>query len=389
MLLNCYQEALAHILQARDIPGISANDLESFRARSRSSAYTCRLRLCPRATIGFDSAEARDEHEVAHTRRFPCSIPSCQYPPFTSSQKLKRHMRERHSTGSSRRQIRQPHTRAQRETDVGITMESPAGELLRRTDNGPQSTHHYQRIRHNIGPPLNTQTQGAGSFDSQQQEMGQQLAAPHAQGYVRAAQAESLQNAAEEMPDKWEILQDPAIKAMVAQLDPEQRQRFYQLSPEKLLDLFSKWNRRGMLRPGQRQQGAPMNIASLVEPTGGATAEQPKENPMDLMLVNTSNDTKAQVTMDDILSPLQVNQMGPVSLPKKRGHSESWISRTDTPVPDAQKPILRVPPGTPIPEVTPQEIQQFRTTQGNFEEGSDDQIRVFLQRLKLKRMPKP
>lgn len=120
-LLACYQTALIYILHAREIPGISANDLENFRAGSRISAYTCRLRLCPRATVGFESAGARDEHEIGHARKFSCTFASCQYPAFNSSQTLKRHMREKHSTiETPRRTIRRPGTRYQRENDGGL-----------------------------------------------------------------------------------------------------------------------------------------------------------------------------------------------------------------------------------------------------------------------------
>lgn len=120
-LLACYQAALIYILHARDIPGISANELENFRSGSRISAYTCRLRLCPRATVGFESAGARDEHEIGHARKFRCTFASCQYPAFYSSQTLKRHMREKHSTiETPQRTIRRPGTRYQRGNDGGL-----------------------------------------------------------------------------------------------------------------------------------------------------------------------------------------------------------------------------------------------------------------------------
>lgn len=106
-LLASYQQAVVHILGQSEIPGVSANDIESFCTRSRSSAYTCGVRSCPRATIGFDSARLRDEHQIEHTRKYCCTYPSCQYPPFSSSQILKRHIRTNHTTASPRKSIRQ------------------------------------------------------------------------------------------------------------------------------------------------------------------------------------------------------------------------------------------------------------------------------------------
>ena len=137
-LLTCYQKAVIHILHARDIPGISTNELESFRLRSRASAYTCRLRSCPRATLGFESAAARDEHEVDHARKFHCTYPSCQYPAFYSSQKLTRHMLDKHRMETPRRTMRQPGTRYQHENDGGrAILPSSNGPLRHMIDEVP------------------------------------------------------------------------------------------------------------------------------------------------------------------------------------------------------------------------------------------------------------
>lgn len=106
-LLASYQQALVHILGQPDIPGVSANDMEIFCTRSRSSAYTCGVRSCPRATIGFDSAGLRDEHQIEHMRKYCCTYPTCQYPPFSSSQILKRHIRTNHTAAAPRKTIRQ------------------------------------------------------------------------------------------------------------------------------------------------------------------------------------------------------------------------------------------------------------------------------------------
>lgn len=90
-----------------DVPAMSANDMESFRTRARTSAYTCVLRSCPRATVGFDSAELRDLHHLEHTRKYRCTYATCQYPPFPSSRALKMHISATHSVVGPRKTIRQ------------------------------------------------------------------------------------------------------------------------------------------------------------------------------------------------------------------------------------------------------------------------------------------
>jgi hypothetical protein len=59
-----------------------------------------------------------------------------------------------------------------------------------------------------------------------------------------------LQNA-EPVPFNTDMLQDRAIRAMLAQLDQDQREKFRQLPPDKLDKLFSRWKSAGSLRPGQ------------------------------------------------------------------------------------------------------------------------------------------
>lgn len=78
-----------------------------------------------------------------------------------------------------------------------------------------------------------------------------------------------------------EMQQDPAVRAMLSQLDPEQRQKFRQLPPDKLYELFSKWKRTGMLSPGQSQQVNPPNItADVVSPLGN-TSRQSSQREME------------------------------------------------------------------------------------------------------------
>jgi Fungal Zn(2)-Cys(6) binuclear cluster domain len=84
------------LLDQDSCPGASVEELELFKSQFRTSAYTCRLRSCPRATIGFDSDQLRHEHEVAHAGGFRCAFLGCQYPPFRSSKALTAHVNLNH-----------------------------------------------------------------------------------------------------------------------------------------------------------------------------------------------------------------------------------------------------------------------------------------------------
>ncbi|KKY38639.1 hypothetical protein UCDDA912_g01332 [Diaporthe ampelina] len=293
-------------------------------------------------------------------------------------------------------------------------------------------------------------------LQQQQQQLKQQMAASHAQAQLRAQAAKGLQVAMGQMgsnqgqpgnpqfgqgldprfnqpggpgpmPGNPNMPQDPAIRAMLAQLDPEQRQKFRQLPADKLNELFSKWKRTGMLRPGQPQQGIPMNPANPANPAnhmGNAMHQQPQggmgpqmqqvnfQNPMNrLRGGNPLQHPQAQMIMDNMDLPGQVMQIIPGIPPdaKKWGQFKAWVSQTNAPIPDHQKHALRslqlnqfkrmvtshgqggtpqqpgapnqnaianLPPNTPIPEVTPQEIQQFRMSQQNFREAPEEQIKM-------------
>lgn len=89
-----------------DIPGVPFRELEAFRNEFATSVHTCRLRACPRATVGFESQGLRIEHEMSHVRRYPCTRLGCQYPPFLTSTRLKSHVKRDHDTATPVRPIR-------------------------------------------------------------------------------------------------------------------------------------------------------------------------------------------------------------------------------------------------------------------------------------------
>lgn len=119
-LLSQYQRLLSQIMDEPQMPDITLEELEAFRSEYRTSVYTCRLRSCPRATIGFESGKLRTEHELNHVRKnlHPCTFPGCQYPPFFTPQALKAHTRKQHdiARGIPRKAIRKVAATISRDT---------------------------------------------------------------------------------------------------------------------------------------------------------------------------------------------------------------------------------------------------------------------------------
>ncbi|KAI0114318.1 hypothetical protein GGR51DRAFT_503887 [Nemania sp. FL0031] len=105
-LLSSYQEITTFLLQQDHFPGVSLIEFESWKDQFRTSAFTCRLGFCPRATEGFSSEYLRRQHEMAHTQLTLCTIPDCQYPQFASVRALKKHIDKCHSYKPRRRPIR-------------------------------------------------------------------------------------------------------------------------------------------------------------------------------------------------------------------------------------------------------------------------------------------
>jgi hypothetical protein len=94
------------LLDQDSCPGASTEELELFKIHFRTSAYTCRLRSCPRATVGFSTGPLRREHEIGHAGGFRCSFPNCHYPPFRTTQALDLHSQNNHTLEPTRKSIR-------------------------------------------------------------------------------------------------------------------------------------------------------------------------------------------------------------------------------------------------------------------------------------------
>ncbi|KAG8668043.1 hypothetical protein FPOAC1_007404 [Fusarium poae] len=100
-LLASYQNLVKFLLGQTYYPDLSPVELESFKANFAAAAFTCQLRSCSYATIGFYIEERLKEHELEHTRRFQCTVPGCQYPPCLSKSGLESHMKRNHNPAVS------------------------------------------------------------------------------------------------------------------------------------------------------------------------------------------------------------------------------------------------------------------------------------------------
>ncbi|KAI1208367.1 uncharacterized protein F4807DRAFT_468623 [Annulohypoxylon truncatum] len=127
-MLAAYEESVKFLLSQNDYPGVSTEELESFKSQFRGSAFTCRLSSCPRATLGFESEVLRVDHEMTHLPRLQCDFPGCQNPPFVSVQALRNHVKKYHVAQPARKSIRQVADASQ------ITFENAAEQLVNRAN---------------------------------------------------------------------------------------------------------------------------------------------------------------------------------------------------------------------------------------------------------------
>lgn len=231
---------------------------------------------------------------------------------------------------------------------------------------------------------------------------------------------------------------DPNLRAMFSQLTPDQQQKFRQLPADKLNEILMKLKRNPMSgRPGQPQPGLPMNPANPANPMG--MPMQPANggmNPQMQQLMqqqqlnsrmraanNPLQHPQVQMFMDSMDVPPQVTSRIPGIPPeiKKWHHFRAWTQQPHANIPDQMKqslksvqiqqyrrlmavqagggsmapqqpgaprpnPLANLPPNVQIPDVTAQEIQAFRMAQEKFRDYPDEQIRSFIQRIKLTRM---
>lgn len=138
--LDLYQKTVETLLGQDSCPGASREELEQFKSQFRTSAYTCRVGSCARATVGFKNHQLRDEHEICHAGGFRCTFPGCQYPPYRSQKSLLAHKQAVHETLTPRTLRRVPPYQ-----DLSLATRSS-----RKT--GHQPVKHQSQTRSKMGP---------------------------------------------------------------------------------------------------------------------------------------------------------------------------------------------------------------------------------------------
>lgn len=158
---------------------------------------------------------------------------------------------------------------------------------------------------------------------------------------------------------------DPMMRAMLAQLTPDQQARFRSMPPDKLNELFTKWKASPQARAAAMQMGRPgqqpMNAGNQPNQMGGMPTPQPNGGmppQMARMLAqggqpnqmrmrpgaNMLQHPQAQALMDNMDVPPQVLRGIPPGVPpeiKKWGQLKQWIAQQNPPIPDQLKQKLR------------------------------------------------
>jgi len=102
--LKTYQNTVQLLLDSESYPGLSREELETFKTTYRTEAYTCRYSRCPRTSNGFKSDQLRCQHENdAHRQSLKCTVPECKFGlSFASNRALKSHIQKYHSLPSTK-----------------------------------------------------------------------------------------------------------------------------------------------------------------------------------------------------------------------------------------------------------------------------------------------
>ncbi|KAJ4127046.1 hypothetical protein NW768_008667 [Fusarium equiseti] len=167
-LLTSYQEVVKALIGQTFHAGISASELEYFRAHLGTSAFTCHLTACSRATIGFTTEKMLREHERSHINWLRCTAPGCQYPPRFSPRTLKVHMNKHHPSSSTPKPIRRPVSKkvyipiSGSDADVDPDFDTFLGHVGSRPEiNGyvpPQLIHPNQGLGQSLSPVMSPLT---------------------------------------------------------------------------------------------------------------------------------------------------------------------------------------------------------------------------------------
>jgi hypothetical protein len=92
-----------HLLEQREVDGITPSTLLAFQESYASTAFRCRFPHCDRLSLGFATSESRLKHEAVHIQRVYCQTESCQYNRigFANKSALNAHTRKHHNKSNT------------------------------------------------------------------------------------------------------------------------------------------------------------------------------------------------------------------------------------------------------------------------------------------------
>lgn len=121
-ILEVYQDTIRYLLTQYEFPGVSSDTVKLFKSQLGNSAFTCRLKGCPRATLGFSSERLLSDHESSHLRLFTCPDIGCQNLPSMSLRALKQHKKSHQTQVPTPRLRRIPHLQESQKTHLQYQM---------------------------------------------------------------------------------------------------------------------------------------------------------------------------------------------------------------------------------------------------------------------------
>jgi hypothetical protein len=125
-----YATQIDYLLSAVTVPGLTQEQLSTFKTSNRSYAFVCRFPGCTGMLAGFPTDDLRTQHETTHKPALFCTHSGCKYSlPFASPQNLRKHIRDFHDSQSKvvSKSIRRRQATLLREQSSHKTAPSPLG----------------------------------------------------------------------------------------------------------------------------------------------------------------------------------------------------------------------------------------------------------------------
>lgn len=224
IILQKYRDTVLWLLSQDCYDGVSREDFQLFRSQAQTSLFTCRLPSCPSASIGYPTEAELRAHELEHTKKFPCRVSGCHYPPFRCAQMLENHFKKHHHQVPLKRTLRRVGGFCNEPEDVPVDSLRRLGQMCQvQQDVGPripgQQGHIMNGQRH--GKQMDGPQLGFMSSQSPTPSAVASTAEGHSQGWASQSKASTLTLAVA----PW-LLQQPSLVRPYPPLLPIRGSRF-------------------------------------------------------------------------------------------------------------------------------------------------------------------